>query len=62
MFFNQNHDMHAAIAQIVARAPVWMTLRTSSLTTKFDVWIPLRDFRSARVRKTIEVRQCFYIT
>jgi hypothetical protein len=62
MSFNQNHDTSAAIAQIVASAAVWMTLRTRYLTIKFDLFKPLRAFRSARTRKTTKVSHGAYIT
>ena len=53
--FNQNQDTSAAIAQIVASAAVWMTLRMRYFTTESDFWMPLRAFRSARTRKTTNV-------
>ena len=62
MCFNQNHDTSAAIAQIVASAAVWMTLRTRYFTIKSDLLSPLRAFRSARTRKTTKVSHDTYIT
>ena len=62
MCFNQNHATSAAIAQIVARVAVWMTLRTRYLTTESDFCIPLRAFRSARTRKTTKVSDNAYTT
>jgi hypothetical protein len=51
---NQNHVTSPAMAQIVARQPVWITLRIRWFTTESDLRRPLRDFRSARVRKTMQ--------
>ena len=62
MCFNQNHEMSAAIDQIVASAAIWMTLRMRYLTTESDLFIPLRAFRSARTRKTTEVSDGAYIS
>jgi hypothetical protein len=42
-----------AIAQVVARAPVWMAPRTKKFATLSDFRKPLRDFRRVRTRKTI---------
>jgi hypothetical protein len=50
------------MAQIFARTPIWMTLRTMSLTIKSDLRKPLRVFRSARTSKTVKVKQCVYNT
>jgi hypothetical protein len=57
MFCTQNHATSDEMAQIVANPPVCMTLRARFFTNMSDLWIPLRDFRSARERKTTKVRQ-----